>query len=152
MTDEAVVSVLNALLAAEQQAVGPRLFESTVFVSGASIGAVRVAERLVAQSRSNQSALAGRILELGGEPAPRRGNTTSGDLHYLEVHSVLPRVIADHHGLLAKYRLANARVGGDSASAALVLRLTTVHEHELQSLTDLAEAAPKPASAKPTAP
>ncbi len=146
MTDDRVVAVLGALLAAEQQSLAPRLFESTVFVSGASIAAVRVAERLVAQSRSNQSALAERILELGGEPGPRCGNTTSGDLHYLEVHSVLPRVIADRHQLLAKYRLANARVGDDSASAALVSRLTSVHEHELQSLTELTDATAKPAA------
>ena len=47
MTDEAVVAVLNALLAVEQQAVAPRLFESDVFVSGASVAAVRLAERVV---------------------------------------------------------------------------------------------------------
>ncbi len=146
MTDEAVVSVLNALLAAEQQAIAPRLFESGVFVSGASIAEVRLAERLVAQSRSNQSALAGLILELGGEPGPRCGNTMSADLHYLEVRSVLPRVITDYRRLLDKYRLAHARVSGDSASAALVSRLTAVHEHELQSLTAVAGAAPKPAA------
>ncbi len=145
MTDEAVVAVLNALLAVEQQAVAPRLFESDVFVSGASVDKVRLAERLVAQSRSNQSALAGLILELGGEPGPRCGNTMSGDLHYLEVHAVLPRVIADYGRLLDKYRLAAARVSGDSASASLVSRLTAVHEQELQSLTALAEAAPEQA-------
>ncbi len=146
MTDEAVVAVLNALLAAEQQAIAPRLFESAVFVSGASIAEVRLAERLVAQSRSNQSALAGLILELGGEPGPRCGNSMSGDLHYLEVHSVLPRVIADYRRLLEKYRVADTRVGGESASAALVSRLTAIHDHELQSLTALAGAAPKPAA------
>jgi len=146
MTEEAVVAVLNALLAAEQQAIAPRLFESVVFVSDASIAEVRLAERLVAQSRSNQAALAGRILDLGGEPGPRCGNSASGDLHYLEVHSVLPRVIADYHRLMDKYRSGTARVSGDPASAALVARLTAIHEHELQSLTDLIEAAQKQAT------
>lgn len=152
MTEEAVANVLNALLAAEQQAIAPRLFESEVFVSGASVAEVRLAERLVAQSRSNQAALAGRILDLGGEPGPRCGNTTSGDLHYLEIHSVLPRVIADYSRLVNKYRLAVARVAGDTASAALVTRLTAVHEHELQSLTALTEAAPEQTAQPPLKP
>jgi len=148
MTEEAVVAVLNALLAAEQQAIAPRLFESTVFVAGASIAEVRLAERLVAQSRSNQAALADRILELGGEPGPRRGNPTSGDLHYLEVHSVLPRVIADYRRLLEKYRLAGPHVSGDPESATLVSRLTNVHEHEFEMLTQLARPAAEPAVAE----
>jgi len=138
MTDEGVVAVLNALLAAEQQAIAPRLLESTVFVSGAAVSEVRLAERLMAQSRSNQSALADRILELGGEPGPRRNNSASGDLHYLDVHAVLPRVIEDYRRLLGKYRVAGKRLGDDVASTALVTRLTNVHEHELEMLTQLA--------------
>ena len=139
MNGDAVVAVLNALLAAEQQSIAPRLFESTVFVSDASTGAARLAERLVAQSNSTQSALAERIIDLGGEPRLRSGNSMSADLHYLEVHAVLPRVIADYRRLIETYREAGERIGNDSGGSALVARLTTAHEEELHSLEELAE-------------
>ncbi len=134
MSAETVIAVLNELLAAEQQALAPRLFESTPFVSSASVSLAQLADRMRAQSAQCQQALADCVTRLGGEPGLRCGNLESADLHFQELYRVLPRLMADHERLIAKYRLACERVAGDEASASIVSRFLSVHEQELQSL------------------
>jgi len=138
MSDEPVVDVLNALLAGEQQSLAPRLFESTVFVSNASVAAVQIARRLSALSRANQQALAERVIALGGTPVIRRGNVRSADLHYQELRAIVPRLLNDHERLAELYRVAGEHVSGDAESAKLVARLLAGLDQELQALRDLA--------------
>ena len=132
-----IVDVLNSLLAAEQRAITPRLFESTVFVSRASIRDERLASRLTEANASNGARLAGLIVERGGTPAPRQPDVMTADLHYLDLHFVLPRLIADHERLLNRYRDAATRLGGDRQAAELVARITADHEREVADLRAL---------------
>lgn len=133
-----MVDVLNGLLAAEQRAITPRLFESTVFVSRASIRDERLASRLTEANASNGARLAGLIVERGGTPAPRQPDVMTADLHYLDLHFVLPRLIADHERLLALYRAASSKLASDRQAAELVARITADHERELSDLRTLA--------------
>lgn len=137
MSDESVAAALNALLAAEQRAIAPRLFESTVFVSNASVTVAQLARRLASVSRSNQQALADQVISLGGVPALRRGDARSADLHYQELRAIVPRLVADYGRLVEQYRTAGPRVASDPASSALVARLLAVLDQELQALKDL---------------
>lgn len=134
MSAETIIAVLNELLAAEQQAIAPRLFESTLFVSSASVTLAQLADRMRGQSVECQRALADCVSRLGGEPGLRCGSLESADLHFQELHRVLPRLMADHERLIAKYRSAIGRVADDEPSAAVVSRFLSAHEQELRSL------------------
>lgn len=144
MSDESVAAALNALLAAEQRAIAPRLFESTVFVSNASVAVAQLARRLASVSRSNQQALADQVMALGGAPVLRRGDARSADLHYQELRAIVPRLIADYEHLVEQYRAAGPLVSSDPASSALVARLLAVLDQELQALKDLGDASHTP--------
>lgn len=137
MSAESVLAVLNELLASEQRAIAPRLFESTVFVSSSSVAVAELADQMKQQSERCQLVLAGRIRSLDGEPRLRCGNVTSADLHFQDLHCVLPRLITDQQRLVAKYRSAGERLGGDAETAALVSRFLEAHERELEALTAL---------------
>ncbi|MDO8629360.1 MAG: hypothetical protein Q7R41_02605, partial [Phycisphaerales bacterium] len=99
MNDAPLIAVLNELLAAEQQNLAPRLFESTLFVSRLDVEAYDVVRAMAQACREHCAALTELILEFGGQPAPRTGDVTTADLHFLELHYVLPRLIADQRFL-----------------------------------------------------
>jgi len=138
MNDAVVIEVLNELLAAEQRAIAPRLFEADVFVSSASVAVAQLADQMAAQSAACQRTLAECVSRLGGEPRLRSGSLRSADLHFQELHHMLPRLIDDHGRLVAKYRAAGARLGDDPASAAMVARFLQAHEQVLDALTKMA--------------
>ena len=148
MSEESVAAALNTLLAAEQQLLANRLFESTVFVSNASVTAAQLTARLAAQSRLNQEALAQRIIALGAMPALRRGDTRSADLHYQELRAVLPRLVADYERLVERYRAVGAPVSEDPESSRLVARVLAVLDQELRSLKDLLAPTANPSTSR----
>ncbi len=137
MSQQTVLAVLNELLAAEQRAIAPRLFESIVYVSSPSVVMAQLADQMLAQSTTCQRALAGRVSRLGGEPRLRCGSLESADLHFQELHRVLPRLMADHERLVAKYRAAGERVSDDTETAEMVSRFLLAHERELDALATL---------------
>jgi len=137
MNAPSVLSVLNELLTRESQSLAPRLFESTVFVSRLSVADHLAAQRIAEANARHGSALAGLITDLGGVPGPRTGNVLTADLHFQELHYVLPRLIANHEALIASYRLAAQRVTGEPTAVKLLAEILSQHEHELADLRGL---------------
>ncbi len=134
MNAPSILSVLNELLTRESQSLAPRLFESTVFVSRLSVAGHMAAQRIAEANARHGSALAALIAELGGVPEPRMGNVLTADLHFQEMHYVLPRLIANHEALIASYRLAAQRVTSEPAAVKLVSEILSTHERELSEL------------------
>jgi hypothetical protein len=137
MNDAPLIAVLNELLAAEQQNLAPRLFESTLFVSRLDVEAYDVVRTMAQTCREHCSALTELILDLGGQPAPRTGDVTTADLHFLELHYVLPRLIADQRLLEHKYSVAAPRVAAEPGAAALVSRVLDRHRRDLVRIQSL---------------
>ena len=129
--------VLAELLACEQRAITPRLFESTVFVSKMGVGAWDVAQRMVRRNAEHQALLADLIFARGGQPGPREQDLHSADLHFQQLSRVLPRLVADHERLIRVYRSAQRHVSGDPVVAERVGKMLAAHEADLKSLKSL---------------
>lgn len=137
MSAPSVLTVLNELLTRESNSLAPRLFESTVFVSRLSVADHQAAQRIAEANARHGSALAALITDLGGVPEPRTGDLLSADLHFQEMHYVLPRLVANHEALIESYRLAAQRVTGEPSAVRLIAAILAKHERELSALRGL---------------
>lgn len=134
MDSQTIVAILNELLAAEQSSVLARLNESTVFVSRLSAEASAKVNKMAAAQREHCAWLSESILAQGGSLGPRLQDVSSSDLHFQELHHIMPRVIADREAIIAKYKLAADRFSTESAVDGLISRILARHQDELTSL------------------
>ena len=142
MDNPAVAAVLNQLLDAEQQSVVLRVAESTPFVSLAEVAAGNLVRGMARSSRTHREQLTEMILNLGGQPVPRRADLLSGNLHYLDLFSVLPRLLEAQESLVSQYRQRSPRLASDRQAADLAGKILARHEADLQKLRDAIPARP----------
>lgn len=140
MDRTSLIAVLNDLLIAEQCSLAPRLFESTMFVSKLDIDLYQLVRSMAQSSRKHCAMLTEVILELGGQPVPRRVDVTTGDLHFLEVRSLIPRLLASQESLEQLYQQAGTRVGSEVRAASVVARILDRHREYLVRLRSLSSA------------
>jgi len=141
--DEATVVILNELLVSEQRSLASRLFDSTLFVSRLSLPAQAIFRRMAEAARDHGAALTELIRDLGGMPDPRSSDASTADLHFLELHYVLPRLAADQERLVRKYVLAAQRVPRESRGVGLITRILERHQEDLKRLREL-QTLPRP--------
>ena len=138
MEDFAAIAVLNELLAAEQHNLALRLFESTMFVSRLDVPAFDAVSAMACACRDNCATLTELILDLGGQPVTRTADPSTADLHFLEAHHVLPRLVADLQSLERKYALGAQRLAGEPRASALANRILDRHHRDLGQIQLLA--------------
>lgn len=134
MDSQTIVAILNELLAAEQSSVLARVNESTVFVSRLSAEDSNKVGKMAAAQREHCAWLSESILAQRGTLEPRVHDVTSGDLHFQDLHHVMPRLIADREAIIAKYKLAVDRLSAEPAVVGLISRILARHQDELTSL------------------
>ena len=137
MDRQTIVGILNELLTLEQRNLVTRLLESTVFVSRLSVEDLNTVRRMARAGEEHGAWLADAVLQLGGVPGPRGIDPTSADLHYQELHHVLPRIVADREVIIRKYTMAARRLDDEPQAAQLVARILERHRDELTSLQQL---------------
>jgi hypothetical protein len=138
---ESVCAILNELLAAEQRAIAPRLFESTVFVSRPSVAEYPVVLRIAKQARRNCEWLTQKVVEHRGVPAPRSPVANMANWHFQELHHVLPMVVADQEALVRTYKAAAQRLASEPNAVESVDRILDIHLRELDALRQLLDIA-----------
>ncbi|MGB2984245.1 MAG: hypothetical protein WBE26_00030 [Phycisphaerae bacterium] len=134
MNTQTIVDILNELLALEQGSLASHLPEMTVFVSRLSVEGLNTVQRMARASEEHGALLAGAILQLNGVPGPRIADAQWADLHYQELHHVLPRLVVDREALIRKYTLAAAQADSEPRAAELISRILEHHQEELASL------------------
>lgn len=137
MDKHQVVDILNELLAVEQHSFPLRLFESTMFVSRLAVEDLRAVENMAQSSRQHGAWLSTLILELEGVPGPRIADPASADLHFQELHHVLPRLVREQESLIQKYALAGERLGAEAKAPNCVERILVRHREALSVLHHL---------------
>ncbi len=138
MTSTDAIDILNDLLAYEKQSIVPRVRESTVFVSWASAEDKRTMDRLIQEQQEHEAWLVQAIIDLGGDPLPAWADIRTADMHFVEVHSLLPRLLNDAHRIVAAYEAAAAIVGTNpiaSETVSRILERTRKHVDQLSALT-----------------
>lgn len=133
-SDAAVVDILNELLADEQRNLAAVLMESTVFISGSSVADLQCVRQLAADGQEHARRLADAIQRLGGVPGPRRIDPTTADLHFQELHRVVPRLAAEQNLLVQKYTRAADRVADRPQIQQLLRGIQSQHEQVLTAL------------------
>jgi hypothetical protein len=134
MAEFSATDILNELLAAEQCSLALRLVESTVFVSRTSVADRFLLQRLAQSARQHCERLSGLILDLGGVPWPRKPDLATADLHYQELHHLVPRLEADLESLIGKYAAASRELGNDRRIGPTLAAILSAHRDNLQSL------------------
>jgi hypothetical protein len=141
MTNPPVIGVLRELLAAEQKSIAPRLLESTVYVALRGLREFEAVRRAAQATREHERRLTELIIALGGAPGPRSADVRTGDLHFLEVHFIIPRLLADREALIRTYEAAAARLAREPNAAATVGEILERHRAELADLQRLSGSA-----------
>ncbi len=137
MTTPRVIAVLNELLAAEGSNLLPYLANCTTFISWASADDVDLVQGMVDEEQEHLEWLVQLILDLRGSPGPRTGAIEAGSLHYVELHTLLPRIEQAETRVLARYEAAAGAVAGEPRAAALVSRIADRHRAHLDELRRL---------------
>ncbi len=137
MTQPATADILNELLNAEQGSVGPRLFESTLFVSRLAVEDLVTVRKIARECRDHCGWLTELILDLGHTPWPRVNDPRSADLHFQELRQVLSRLTADLEDLIRKYTLAAARVTDEPRATPLITRIIERYRGDVAAIQKL---------------
>ncbi len=134
MPVQSAADILNELLSHEQMNFPRRLLDSTVFVSGLSVEDLNLVERMARAGDEHSAGLTHLILRLGGVPSPRTADPSVADLHFQELRSVLPRLIADRENLVRKYSLSLQRLNAEPQAVKLLQGVLDRHRQELAFL------------------
>lgn len=134
MAIDSTIAILNELLAMEQQCIAVRLVESTMFVSSLSVRDNQLLRELSDKSTDHSRRLVDAILALGGSPGPRTVDASSADLHFQELHCVLPRLMADQQLLINCYRAAAASISDEVQAIDVIQAILQDHERGLEQL------------------
>ncbi len=117
--EEVTVEVLNGLYAACRRSPLSRLAESNLFLSNASAAESELVLRgMLAEQREHEARLIAEINRCGGGLYPASPDPTSGNLHFLSLHAILPQAIVGLEQLVRAHAEAQAR-GGALTPAAL---------------------------------
>ncbi|MEK6675320.1 MAG: hypothetical protein AABZ47_06650 [Planctomycetota bacterium] len=126
--------ILNELLLEEQKSSVPRIVESAVFISTAGVGEFVLLKKLADSSKQNVRLLTEQIIEIGESPWPRNHDVASADLHFQNLHSVLPRLRADLNRLIRLYQFASTKLSGSPAASKLISRILDRHRTDLNAI------------------
>lgn len=137
MDNPAVAAVLNQLLDAEQQNLVLRIAESTPFVSMAEVTTWTHIRNMAQASQTHRAKLTDLILDLGGQPVPRRADLLTGNLHYLDLFSVLPRVVEAQEAIDSLYRQRTPQLASEPRAAQLAGAILARHEADLAKICQL---------------
>ncbi len=140
MNHDAVIDVLIELLALEQSALPRRLVEATVFVSRVAIAEHELIRRMARECDEHCAWLVAAIVELGGEPAPRSGDLRSADLHFQELHYVLPRLLDWLERQVAAYARAAGPLAAEPHAARVAAQIHARHQVNLGALHEFSSA------------
>ena len=112
----------------------PRLRESAVFVSSASAEDADAVAGMIEQEREHVAWLVEMMLDLGESPTPCTADVHTTSMHYVELSSVMPRVIQSKRNLIAFYEQHTAALSTSAEASALVARISERHKSHLKQL------------------
>lgn len=133
------IDVINDLLAAEQSSIAPRLIESTTYVTPRWARADMVVRKMAVACRENCAALTDLVLDLGGAPQPRRYQTQTADIHFLELGSMLPQLCEGQRALVQKYAENAPLLTNVPHAARLVNQILNRHREHLRYIEEVSE-------------
>lgn len=134
-TEEYTVDVLNRLYAAERRNLLARLMEIGVFASWALAEELEEVRGMIAESARHESWLMEAIEDAGGAVLPAGADVHSGNLHYLALPALMPRVLDRYEEIVRLYREALKEPARLTPKAfEVVSRIAHRHQQYLERL------------------
>jgi len=137
-TRERVITMVNALLARESCSLMQRLREAEPFISAGSAEAALAIQELVNEDAHHAERLVALLDQLDATPGPRGVEIDTGDLHYNQIHTLLPRLIADQKKFIADYESALTVAAGEPQVTEVLSTVLASHRRHLARLEELA--------------
>ncbi|MBI4578204.1 MAG: hypothetical protein HY718_00785 [Planctomycetes bacterium] len=132
------LDVLNKLYAAEKRSLLPRLAEMGVFAQWALAHEMEQVRRMAADQALHEAWLLEAAEACGGALRPACADVTTANLHYLDLQTLLPRVVAGVEHLVQLYdrtmREANSLL---PEAAETVARIYNRHQAHIEQLRGL---------------
>ena len=119
-----------------------RLCEASPYVAPTSVSLDAVVRPMARRAIERQTQFVYLIERLGGAAAPRMPATHTGELHYLELGRIAPRLLADEQRLAKACRAMLGRLAGNRAAAELVSQGLAEHEANVSRLRPFVEMRP----------
>jgi len=129
-----VHEVLNHLLRMERKGLIAHIVDSTLHVTWASAEEDLVLRRIVAEVREHQQWLVELLTALKGGIEPARPDPRIAEIHFVDVHSVLPRIIAHEQDIIARYESALKRLAGEPSAQEVASRILARHREHASCL------------------
>lgn len=140
MTEAAhdTIEILNELLAAETAGLIARLRTASPFVDWTGTEENEVVGRILRDQARNAEILTQEILRLEGAPEPSLPDTTTADLHYLDLAFLLPKILDSQRKIVDLYQSALAELSGEHlATTRCISDLLAEHRRYLSELEAL---------------
>jgi hypothetical protein len=136
MDPRALVSDLNALLASENASLARHLDEATPYVNAQTFRIWRHLKVVQHDSILHSQRLVKLIRDLGAEVRPLPFDQSVADLHYLDIPSLIPHLVAEKKHQASVYQLALNHAAGNAAAVRELTSLLSecnAHLAELES-------------------
>ena len=131
------LDVLNRLRATERKSLLPRLVEINVFVQWALGHEMDLVRRMVAEQARHDVWLMEAADACDGALFPAAADVHTANLHYLDLCSLLPSVIAGTQSLVQLYGQALADEALMPEAAEAIARIHNRHQVHLQQLREI---------------
>jgi hypothetical protein len=137
MSHTVLASTLQRLCHAEQTSLISRLAESVVFVSWASADDADLLRRMVAEEHEHVVWMVELLDTIGESLTPFRPDAQSTSLHFLELHFLMPQVLAIKEQMIAEYSRSAGGVSYHPEAGDLIRRITARHDSHLSLLKQM---------------
>ncbi|MCD6384845.1 hypothetical protein J7M23_03620 [Candidatus Sumerlaeota bacterium] len=137
-SDKALLEKLNKLFADEYHSFTEAILNAAPYVDESMKEAEAVLKRIVEQEKEHARLLGELIYKLDGVPDTETYNTDIGDINYLSLQALLPRIIRFKREQLERYRAMVKECGiGLDEVRSLMRRLANATAEQLKSLEPL---------------
>jgi hypothetical protein len=136
MDQRALASDLNALLAAENASLARHLGEATPYVNAQTFRVWRHMQKVQHDSVLHSARLVKLIRDIGAEVRPLPFDQSVADLHYLDIPSLIPHLIAEKKRQADVYRQALGHAAGNTVAVSELSELLgecNAHLSELEA-------------------
>jgi hypothetical protein len=137
MASDTVVRTIDTLLAVEGGSLLLRLEHAGAYVPHSESDLANALQEMVDEEKEHRRKLVDLLDEFGATPGPRRVHSYPADVHYNQLHVLLPRFIADKKRLIGEYEAGAALVVSEPKATDLVASILASHRRHLARLEEL---------------
>jgi hypothetical protein len=135
MSNQKAVDILNELLQYESESVLPRLGDTGMVTSWASMSEARIVDQIIEEQAMHMGWIVDAIDRLGGYPKPVVAGIHLTNLHYVDLGYLLAKIIDDMKTLVTAYDSAASQVGSCKVAAEVIAKIADRHRRHIEQLS-----------------